>query len=45
VKILSLSLLRRHLEFQLRIHVTYQRNEPYMSEGNYGAMHGVQRAI
>jgi hypothetical protein len=40
VKVLSLSLLRRHLEFQLRVYVAYQRNEPYMSEGHYGAMHG-----
>jgi hypothetical protein len=45
VKVLGLNLLRQHLEFQLRVHVAYRRNEPYMSEGHYGAMHGVERAI
>jgi hypothetical protein len=42
VKVLGLSVLCRHLEFRLRVHVTYRRNEPYMSEGYYGAMHGMQ---
>jgi hypothetical protein len=31
VKVLDLSLLPRHLEFQLRVYVAYQRNESYMS--------------
>jgi hypothetical protein len=45
VKVLGLSVLRRHLEFRLRVHVTYRRNEPYMSEGYYGAMHGMQGVV
>jgi hypothetical protein len=43
--LIDLNLLRWHLEFRLRVYVAYRRNEPYMSKGNYGAMHGVQGAI
>jgi hypothetical protein len=45
VKVLRLSLLRQHLEFWLHVYVAYRRNESYMSEWHYGAMHGVQEAI
>jgi hypothetical protein len=30
-EVFNLNLLRRHLEFQLRVYVAYRRNEPYMS--------------
>jgi hypothetical protein len=30
-KVFDLSLLCRHLEFRLRVHVAYRGNKPYMS--------------